>query len=314
MAVQGRRAAIPAMTLPTWAASPSSASPSSNGVMPTALATAAAASSDRCGVAIITFSTPASRGSPGLGVSRAPRPGGGGPPPAPRSDSAPAPPGRRRRCWGRRWSAGSDRRRIVAGHVGDQQAHDLRRVRRGGEPAALDRGEMTADRVHLGDVRTAGEQRLVHRLLVGERQPRGRQRQQGRAAAGDQAQDQIVRAGALGEGQDPCRRGLPGGIRHRVRRLDDLDACAGYGVAVAGDHKPLERPRPVLLDRLGHRGRGLAGAEDDGAPSGWRRQVPRHDPVGERSGDGRIEHRAKQVRHCRLCCGHGTPPFPVQSA
>ena len=61
--------AIPAMTLPTWAASPSSASPSSKGVMPAALATAAAASSDRCGVAIITFSTPASRGSPGLGVS-----------------------------------------------------------------------------------------------------------------------------------------------------------------------------------------------------------------------------------------------------
>ena len=61
--------AMPAMTLPTSAASPSSASPRISGVTPASLATAAAASSDSCGVAIMMVSTPASRGSPGFGVS-----------------------------------------------------------------------------------------------------------------------------------------------------------------------------------------------------------------------------------------------------
>src|SRR3954452_7336526 len=61
--------AIPAMTLPTSRASPSIASPRMSGVTPAVLATSAAASSDICGVAIITVSARARRGSPGFGVS-----------------------------------------------------------------------------------------------------------------------------------------------------------------------------------------------------------------------------------------------------
>src|SRR3954447_19711922 len=70
--------AIPAMSLPTSAASPSSASPSSSGATLFRRATSAAASSDICGVAIMTVSAPASRGSPGFGVSSAGRSGRGG--------------------------------------------------------------------------------------------------------------------------------------------------------------------------------------------------------------------------------------------
>ena len=65
---------------------------------------------------------------------------------------------------------------------------------RGGQPAALDRRQMLADDVHLGDGRAAGAAAPVDRLLVGERHVAGRQRHQRRAAAGDQRDHQIVRA------------------------------------------------------------------------------------------------------------------------
>ena len=69
----------------------------------------------------------------------------------------------------------------------------------------------------------------------------------------------------------------PALVGHRMGGLDDLDRSAGHGVAVAGDDEAGERARPVVLDRLGHRRRGLAGAEHDGAALGRRRQVRRHD-------------------------------------
>ena len=65
--------AMPAMTLPTSRASPSSASPRMSGVTPACRATSAAASSDSCGVAIMAVLALASRGSPGFGVSSAAR-------------------------------------------------------------------------------------------------------------------------------------------------------------------------------------------------------------------------------------------------
>ena len=66
--------------------------------------------------------------------------------------------------------AGGDQRRIVARNVGDDQRDDLRRIGGGGEPSALDRRDMLADRVHRRDRRAGGEQRLVDGDLVGQRQ------------------------------------------------------------------------------------------------------------------------------------------------
>ncbi len=106
--------------------------------------------------------------------------------------------------------------------------------------------------------------------------PCGRKRQQRRRTARDEAQHEIV-------GPEPfdAREDAPGGVgarcvRHRMARLDHLDAAAGDAVAIARDDDPLERLRPMVFDRARHRRRGLAGADDDGAALGRRRQVGRH--------------------------------------
>ena len=59
-------------------------------------------------------------------------------------------------------------------------------------------------------------------------------------------------------------------------RLDDLDALARHGVAVARDDEACQRPIPVVLDGSGHRGRGLAGADDNDPALRARRQMRRH--------------------------------------
>ena len=106
--------------------------------------------------------------------------------------------------------AGGDDREVVAGHVGDGERHQRRRPGGGGQPPALDRREVLAHRVHRADVGAGGEQRAVHRLLVGERDAIGRQRQKGRAAARDQAEHQVVGAGGGGA--------VPGCAGRRPRR------------------------------------------------------------------------------------------------
>ena len=170
--------------------------------------------------------------------------------------------------------AGGDVERVVAGSVGDQQRHDPGRVTGGCEPPALDGREVPPDAVHLADRRAGFQQRAVHRLLVGQSQPRCRQREQGRAAAGDQAEDEVVGREPGDQVEDPPRGCLASGIRHGVGRLDDLDARGGGTVPVARDHEPGEFAGPRRLDGAGHRGSGLAGPDDDGASAGRVRQVP----------------------------------------
>ena len=111
---------------------------------------------------------------------------------------------------------------------------------------------------------------LVDRLLVGEGEPFARHRQQRRSAAGDQAEHQVVVGETAGHRQDAPRHLLAGGIRHRVGGLDHLDALARQTVAVARDDQAGQRTRPMILHRLRHRGRGLAGADHDGAALGRR--------------------------------------------
>jgi hypothetical protein len=77
------------------------------------------------------------------------------------------------------------------------------------------------------------QQRAVDRLLVGQRQPSAGQGQQGRAAAGDQAQDQVV-GSARRQRQDALRAACAGGVGHRVRRLDHLDAAVACRPAGCG--------------------------------------------------------------------------------
>ncbi|MCY1233854.1 hypothetical protein D9M72_464120 [compost metagenome] len=149
-----------------------------------------------------------------------------------------------RQCIGARGRVGNGRAGgnvdgIVARHVGNQQVQHLRGVARGGQPAALDRGQVAAHAVHLGDGRARLEQRAVHLLLVVERDAGQRQWQQRRAAAGDQADHEVVLAETGHQFQHAARGGQPGIVRHRVRGFGDLDARARHRVAVARHHQSL---------------------------------------------------------------------------
>ena len=165
--------------------------------MPAARATAAAASRLWRGVAIMCTWWPAKRASPGLATRRRRSPARR----ARRPDfDAVAVQDRQRvgagGAVGHRGAAGDDFGR-VARHVADQERHHARRRAVGREPPALDRREVLAHAVHLVDGRAALEQRLVDGLLLLQRDAGRGQRQQRRAAAGDQAQHEIV-------GREPC--------------------------------------------------------------------------------------------------------------
>ena len=76
----------------------------------------------------------------------------------------------------------------------------------GGKSSALDRREVAAYAIHLGDGGAGSEQRPADRLLVLERDALTRQRQQRRAAARDQADHQVVGAELAHEVEHPAGR------------------------------------------------------------------------------------------------------------
>ena len=149
----------------------------------------------------------------------------------------------------------------------------LGRMASGREAPALDGRKMAAHAVHLADARARLQQRAVDRLLVVERQVSQRGDEQRRAAAGNEAQHEIVAAESRHRIEHAPRGGDARGIRHRVRRFDDLDSLAGHAVAVSRHHDTGQRALPVVLDGLCHRGRGLAGADDDRAAAPRRGQL-----------------------------------------
>ena len=154
---------------------------------------------------------------------------------------------------------------------------------------------MAAHAVHLRDGGAALEQRLVHRLLVFQRQAGAWRGEQRGTSTGDQRQDHVVGAETAHALANALRGFDAGGIRDRVRRLDDLDPAARHVVAVAGDDQPFERAGPVVFDRARHRRRGLAGADDDQPPLGRRRQVLRQAQRRLRGRHRGVEHPSQQV-------------------
>ena len=91
-----------------------------------------------------------------------------------------------------RGGAGADDVEVVADHIGKQQRFHSRRSCEARQLPAFDPRDMFADGVDLVDIGAAGQQQARDGLLLFERDRRGRQRQQRRCAAGDQADDQIV--------------------------------------------------------------------------------------------------------------------------
>ena len=141
------------------------------------------------------------------------------------------------------------------------------------------------------DRHAGGEQRAGGLLLVLKAHAGARRGQQRGAAARDQRDDQIVGAEAVHLGHHAAGGEEAGLIGHRMGRFDDLDLAGGRAIAVAGDDEATERRAPEALEGGGHLGRGLAGADHDGASARLFRQMRGDGAAGIGSGDGG----AKQV-------------------
>ena len=180
--------------------------------------------------------------------------------------------GVRHRRWVRDGRAGGDGRGIVAGNVRKEHRVAPRGMARRGEPTALDPGKVLADRVHLGDVRTAREQRSVDGLLVVERHPGGGRREQRRTTPRDEAEQQVLAPEPCGEREDAFGRLSSRRVGDRMGRLDHLDVTAVHPMPVAGDHDPFRgrvtARAPGALDGASHGGRRLARAHHHRAPPG----------------------------------------------
>ena len=123
----------------------------------------------------------------------------------------------RRGWWIGDGRAGGDHRRIVARHVGDQQRHDPRRSAAAASRPPLIARQVLAHAIHLGDVGAAFQQRLVHRLLVG----------QGQAGAGSASSAEPppeIRHSTRSSAVSPCRPAPGCGARPAGRRRRAPDA------------------------------------------------------------------------------------------
>ncbi len=95
---------------------------------------------------------------------------------------------------------------------------------------------MLAHAVHLANGGTAGQQFFVDALFFGQREAVGRQREQGRAAARDEADHHVIGREALGQRQHALGRLQACGIGHgcaasttSMRCTDACSAGAGRG-------------------------------------------------------------------------------------
>ena len=165
---------------------------------------------------------------------------------------------------------GGDGRRVVAGHIGDEQVEKMGRGTSLGQATTFDGGEVLAQAVDLADS-CAGSQELGgERLLVFDSHPSGRQRQQCGAASGEESDDEVVRAETRDQGHHAPGGVEPQLVRDGVRGFEYLDALAGQAITVASDHQAGELAGPGALKGLGHGGGGLAGPDHDRTAPGRR--------------------------------------------
>ena len=184
--------------------------------------------------------------------------------------------------------------RPVAWHVRDQQRDHARRMARRRQPAALDGRQVPAHAIHLADRGARLEEHAIHRLLVVQSEAGGGQRQQGRAAARYQAQDEVVLAQILHGVEHALRRPQARGIGNRMRGLGDFDVPARNRVTISRDDEARQRPAPMILHGPRH-GRGRLARADDDHPAAWRGGEMRRDAMRRLRGtDCGIEHPAKK--------------------
>ncbi len=157
------------------------------------------------------------------------------------------------------------------------------------------------------------QQRLGHRLLVGEIEFVERLAEKRRAAPGDEDEGEVVFAQIRHQVHDPPGRAHPRRVGHRMRRLGHLDLSQRHplGVAIPRHHEPGQVAGPGRLHRRGHlRGR-LAGPDHHGAAPRRVGQVRRDGPArlgGRDGGPERLLQQFADIRGYR----HGSLPQKIR--
>ena len=191
--------------------------------------------------------------------------------------------------------AGRDGGRIVARHVGNNEGAQPRRQCSLRQPPALDGRELAAQHIHLVDGGAAGQQDAVERLLVGQRHARPGQREQRRTATGNERHHQVIGLQALNGLQDAGGGLHTGLVRHRVRRLQHLDAAGRHSMSVAGHHHARDiHVRPGGIHGGRHHGSTLACPHHHAAPARLLGQMPSHGSGGVGAFHGGIKDAAQR--------------------
>ena len=153
---------------------------------------------------------------------------------------------------------------------------------------------MAADGIHLGDVGAALGSAVLTACLSAKGMPSA-----GSASSAEPPPE--IRQSTRSSG--PADRAISSMRAAAACPASSGTGCAASTIsirsqarrAVAGDDEAGQRPCPVILDRLRHGGRGLAGAEDDGASLGGAGVAG--DDAGRKGCRNRgIEHAAQQLR------------------
>ena len=159
---------------------------------------------------------------------------------------------------------------LVAHRVGDAEA-DQFRARSGnpfGQHPAVRLGDVPADGIDLIDPCTALQQHVGGVHLVGECDAVDRAAHQGRGAAGDHRDEQVVRAGGVGQLKDLERSLVAGLVGQGVAAHENLRAVEPVGLLGDLDDGDASG-EPVtedLVDRHRHVVAGLAGAHQVDVP------------------------------------------------
>ena len=156
---------------------------------------------------------------------------------------------------------------------------------------------MAAHGVDLANVGATAQQGAGNGLFVGQADAGHGQRQQGRAAARDQAQDHIIGAQTLHHLQHAFGGLHPGFVGHGVGGLHDFNVFAIHRMPIAGDDQATHGTRRMQLHRTRHRRAGLACTHHDQTAFGRGRNERRHAHLRLGRGHGRVKGLAQQVHH-----------------
>jgi hypothetical protein len=158
---------------------------------------------------------------------------------------------------GRRWTRADDVE-IVADYVREQQCFHLRGRGQARELPTFDARKVLAHAIEFVDGGPASQQKLRSGLLFCQRDGFGRQRQQRRTSAGDEAKYEVAFAGLSGDFGDPRRALYARLIGQRMPAGIELDASQFRGASVLHVHQARGNPAPQhTFGGERHRGAGL---------------------------------------------------------